>query len=181
MSKVASVAPVVLDNSNLTAGIVLGITTAYNNAIAQAEKNLQKAILAFPGKLAECLLIKSLELDGMKSKEFNDARIIDLCSSLYFSRREVYCTIEDLRKLRKEFGEFTLNDDCKDIHDAEKGTVEIPITFDRIFQLFRFMVIREIPADAKCKIVKTTRVVEDTSLVCGMPLDNAVECLDELC
>lgn len=162
------------------------INKRYNEAIENAEQNLLRAITGFQDKLFEIQRLQSLNLpclideDGQSKLSDYDIVTAATTKDYYCGMVDIIVDVEDLRLLRKEFGEFKLDDDRKEIADAKKNTVKIPVKFVKPLIAIRVHTIREIPPDAKCTIVKTTRTVTDTSLVCSTDRNEDVEvCVDD--
>lgn len=109
---------------------------------------------------------------------------------LDFSWCDIKIEPEQLPALHTLFGRCQLSKSPSQIHDGEKGLVRMPIVFEgerdyvpaenEVSSTTKgkypgnidkpvFYMVKELPTDAKCKIVEETSVKRDKYLVCNVP------------
>ena len=153
-----------------TTAILTYLTEAREKSIASANERMVERILDFPARLTECEKVEALNLACNTTDSWDnltDTRIVRLATREQWAR-ECVVGLEDFRKLRQAFGRVELDWDYKIVHNADDNTVLVPLKFETELKCFVFKSIETIPEDAKCKIVKSSRIVEDVAIVCNM-------------
>lgn len=155
-------------SNELIVATCLKATERYNADIQSAERKLIKRMASMANKVAEVVWLVENQLDGLTDNyhlrcvESQADLVLNEYRSLTFT-----ASVEDLRKLREQFGKLRVDHDDKIVHNAAKNEVACRVIFEeRQPMLFNCRFVVQLPDDANCKIVEVTETIVESKIVC---------------
>lgn len=159
--------PAELTNDEILETLAVRLERDMGYAVRQAMDRYRTSMAEASRRLS--LTRQCYEQDLVRPSKWYDSNPKQtLLGSMSYWGEDVHCDPEDLPTVHAIFGQCKAKggDDVFDVFDAERGLIKVPLDVGDNPTHFRFWLIKELPADAKCKIVTTVETVRNSYVSC---------------